>query len=85
MRVDSYSPAVQTAKTICSESKKRNMTRSDIEAPIGKNIAWQVSIVCTSEKKKIKIQTNGLHRRISNDSDLPCPGPVTTDNVQTDA
>ena len=31
--------AVQTAKTICSESKKRNMTRSDTDAPIGRNIA----------------------------------------------
>ncbi len=38
--------AVQTAKTICRESKNRNMMRRDIDAPIGKNIAWHVSIVC---------------------------------------
>ena len=38
--------AVQTAKTICRESKNRNIMRRDIEAPIGKNIAWHVSIVC---------------------------------------
>ena len=31
--------AVQTAKTICSESKKRNMTRREMEAPTGRNIA----------------------------------------------
>ena len=34
-----YILAVQTAKTICSESKNKNMMRSDIDAPIGKNMA----------------------------------------------
>ena len=28
------------------------MTRRDIEAPIGRNAAWHVSIVCTSEEEK---------------------------------
>lgn len=34
-----YIPAVQIAKTICKESKKKNMIRSETEAPIGKNAA----------------------------------------------
>ena len=45
-----YKPAVHIAKTICRESKKRNITNNDIEAPIGRKAAWQVSMVCTSEK-----------------------------------
>ena len=44
--IHEYLLAVQTAKTICSESKNKNMMRRDIDAPIGKNMAWQVSIVC---------------------------------------
>lgn len=39
--------AVQIAKTICRESKKRNMMRRDAEAPMGRKAAWQASMVCT--------------------------------------
>lgn len=36
---------MQTAKSICIESKKKNITRSDIEAPRGKQRACIVSKV----------------------------------------
>lgn len=35
-----HSLAVHAAKTIWSESKKRNMTSSDMDAPTGRNMAW---------------------------------------------
>ena len=38
--------AVQMAKSICIESKKKNMTSSDIEAPNGRHIACIESRVC---------------------------------------
>lgn len=43
-----YSPAVHIAKSICIESKKKNMTRSEMEAPSGRHSACIVSKVCTS-------------------------------------
>lgn len=39
--------AVQMAKSICMESKKKNMTRSEMEAPRGRHSACIVSRVCT--------------------------------------
>lgn len=41
--------AVQTAKRSCIESKKKNMTRRETDAPSGKHKACIVSSVCTSE------------------------------------
>lgn len=41
--------AVQTAKSICIESKKKNMTRSETDAPNGKQIACVVSSVAKPE------------------------------------
>ena len=38
--------AVQIANNICIESKKKNMTSSDIEAPNGRHIACIESRVC---------------------------------------
>lgn len=40
-----YSPAVQMVKTTCTESKKKNMTSRDTEAPMGRNRACVESIV----------------------------------------
>lgn len=40
-----YSLEVQTANSICIESKKKNMTNSDIDAPRGKQSACMVSSV----------------------------------------
>jgi hypothetical protein len=37
--------AVQIAKSICIESKKKNMTSSDTEAPSGKHMACRESRV----------------------------------------
>ena len=37
--------AVQIANNICIESKKKNMTRSDTEAPRGKHMACKKSRV----------------------------------------
>lgn len=45
--------AVLIANNICIESKKKNITNSDIEAPSGKHNACIVSKVWTSIKKKI--------------------------------
>lgn len=53
--------AVQTANTIWRESKKRNMTRSEMEAPMGRNSAWQVSIVCIPVKTKKKTNKQMRH------------------------
>uniref|UniRef100_A0A6B0U8Q4 Uncharacterized protein n=1 Tax=Ixodes ricinus TaxID=34613 RepID=A0A6B0U8Q4_IXORI len=39
--------AVQMAKSICMESKKKNMTRSEMDAPRGRHKACTVSRVCT--------------------------------------
>ena len=41
----SHSLAVQMAKTSCIESKKKNMTRREMEAPMGRNSAWVESNV----------------------------------------
>lgn len=38
-------PAVQMVKTTCTESKKKNMTSRDTEAPMGRNRACVESIV----------------------------------------
>lgn len=43
------------ANNICMESKKKNITNSDIEAPSGKHNACIVSKVWTSIKIKIEI------------------------------
>lgn len=40
-----HSPAVQMVKTTCTESKKKNMTSRDTEAPMGRNRACVESIV----------------------------------------
>lgn len=39
------SPAVQMVKTTCTESKKKNMTRRDTEAPMGRKSACVESMV----------------------------------------
>jgi hypothetical protein len=44
--------AVQMAKSICIESKKKNMTSSEMDAPRGRHSACMVSSVCTSADKK---------------------------------
>ena len=36
---------VQMANSICMESKKKNMTSSEIEAPSGRHMAWRESSV----------------------------------------
>lgn len=41
--------AVQLAKSICIESKKKNITSSEMDAPNGKHMAWTESKVCTPE------------------------------------
>lgn len=40
-----HSPAVQMVKTTCTESKKKNMTSRDTEAPMGRNSACVESMV----------------------------------------
>ena len=42
---EQHLPAVQMVKTTCTESKKKNMTSRDTEAPIGRNSACVESIV----------------------------------------
>jgi hypothetical protein len=37
--------AVQMANSICIESKKKNMTKRETEAPRGKHMAWMESRV----------------------------------------
>ena len=37
--------AVQMANNICIESKKKNMTKRETEAPRGKHMAWMESRV----------------------------------------
>ena len=37
--------AVQEAKSICMESKKKNMTRREMDAPSGRHMAWRESRV----------------------------------------
>lgn len=44
-------PAVQTANTSCRESKNKNITSRDSDAPRGKNIAWYESSVDISTNK----------------------------------
>lgn len=44
-------PAVQMVKTTCTESKKKNMTSRDTEAPIGRNRACVESIVWIPAKQ----------------------------------
>lgn len=44
--------AVQTAKSSCIESKKKNMTRRETDAPSGKHSACIVSNVWTSDWKR---------------------------------
>lgn len=39
------SPAVQMVKTTCTESKKKNMTSRETEAPMGRNRACVESMV----------------------------------------
>ena len=41
--------AVQEAKSICIESKKKNMTRREMEAPRGRHMAWRLSRVWMPE------------------------------------
>ena len=43
--------AVHIANSICIESKKKNMTNNEIEAPRGKHIACKESKVCMPEVK----------------------------------
>ena len=62
--------AVHMAKTTCRESKKRNMMRSDIDAPIGINNACPTSIVCIPE------QTNEI---------CPITAPLPTKSVCKEA
>ena len=40
-----YLPAVNIVKTICNESKKKNIINREMEAPMGKAIACDDSIV----------------------------------------
>lgn len=49
-----YSLAVQTANSICIESKKKNMTSKDMEAPSGKHRACIVSNVANLSATHIK-------------------------------
>lgn len=44
-------PAVQMVKTTCTESKKKNMTSRDTEAPMGRNRACVESIVWIPAKQ----------------------------------
>lgn len=53
-----YSLAVHTAKSICIESKKKNITRSEIEAPRGRQSACVVSRVANPESKPRKSFNN---------------------------
>lgn len=58
----SYLLAVQTAKSICIESKKKNMTSSDTDAPSGRQRACIVSNVANlSEMIYTKTKTNELN------------------------
>lgn len=52
--IKEHVPAVQMVKTTCTESKKKNMTSRDTEAPIGRNRACVESIVWMPEKEKKK-------------------------------
>ena len=45
---------VQMAKSICMESKKKNITNNDIDAPNGRHRACMVSNVCTSNSREEK-------------------------------
>ena len=47
--------AVHIANSICIESKKKNMTNNEIEAPRGKHIACKESKVCMPEIKSKSI------------------------------
>ena len=52
--------AVQIANNICIESKKKNITSSEMDAPKGRHNACIVSRVCTSAIKKKKKHNNQL-------------------------
>lgn len=45
-----YLLAVQIANSICIESKKKNIIKSETDAPSGKHSACIVSKVCTPDK-----------------------------------
>lgn len=44
--------AVQTVKSICMESKKKNITSNEIDAPSGKQRAWVASSVANPESTR---------------------------------
>ena len=44
--------AVQIANSICIESKKKNITSNETDAPNGRQSAWTVSSVCTSVRER---------------------------------
>lgn len=44
-REETQSPAVHIVKTTWTESKKKNITRRDTDAPMGRNNAWVESMV----------------------------------------
>ena len=45
-------PAVHIVKTTGTESKKKNITRRETDAPIGRNRAWVESIVWIPEREQ---------------------------------
>jgi hypothetical protein len=47
-------PAVHIVKTTWTESKKKNITRRETDAPIGRNRAWVESIVWIPERQKMR-------------------------------
>lgn len=49
---NSHLPAVHIVKTTWTESKKKNITRRETDAPIGRNSAWVESIVWIPETEK---------------------------------
>ena len=66
-----YSPAVQSAKKNWRVSKKKNITRSENEAPTGKNTACAVLIVWNPDGWKyrnVKMQKSlvNIQRKNSN-------------------
>lgn len=57
--------AVHMANNICIESKKKNMTRSDTEAPKGRQRACIVSNVCTSKRNTLwKLFASNRNRKL---------------------
>lgn len=65
-------PAVQMVKTTCTESKKKNMTSKDTEAPMGRNRACVESMVWIPAKKKLQTSTSEGFKKTNKSVVISC-------------